>query len=225
MMVMWRTGLRVSEAADLQIGDCRLKDRNPVLRVRRGKGRRSRLVPVHDELAQALQVAIDFAPARAGARRSAKTRLFDVTRRTVGRWIEITVDRAVEAGALDADRQISPHTFRHSFARHVLANGVPINVLSRWLGTPLGRDDVRLPGAPSGPQGLDEGRGMTEAAWDLFIKALPHALFTVGLVALFKLDRLNAEWWTELCPARRTRQVRRQPFPSVCSEKKEGGVP
>ena len=35
---------------------------------------------------------------------------------------------------------------------------------------------------------------MTEAAWDLFIKALPHALFTVGLVALFKLDRLNAEW-------------------------------
>ena len=57
-----------------------------------------------------------------------------MTRRTVGRWIEIAVDRAVEVGALDADRQISPHTLRHSFARHVLANGVPINVLSRWLG-------------------------------------------------------------------------------------------
>ena len=52
MMVMWRAGLRVSEAVDLQIGDCRLKDRNPVLRVLRGKGRRSRLVPVHHELAQ-----------------------------------------------------------------------------------------------------------------------------------------------------------------------------
>ena len=26
------------------------------------------------------------------------------------------------------------HRFRHSFARHVLANGVPINVVSRWLG-------------------------------------------------------------------------------------------
>lgn len=39
MMVMWRTGLRVSEAVDLQIGDCRLKDRNPVLRVRRGRAR------------------------------------------------------------------------------------------------------------------------------------------------------------------------------------------
>ena len=75
-----------------------------------------------------------ISPAKAGTRRSAKRRLFDVTRRTVGRWIETAVDRAVEVGALDADRQISPHTFRHSFARHVLANGVPLNVLSRWLG-------------------------------------------------------------------------------------------
>ena len=29
---------------------------------------------------------------------------------------------------------ISTHTLRHSYARHLLMNGIPINYLSRWLG-------------------------------------------------------------------------------------------
>ena len=28
----------------------------------------------------------------------------------------------------------SDHTFRHSFTRHLLMHGIPINYLSRWLG-------------------------------------------------------------------------------------------
>ena len=33
-----------------------------------------------------------------------------------------------------AGRRIGTHTLRHSYARHLLMNGVPINALSRWLG-------------------------------------------------------------------------------------------
>ena len=31
-------------------------------------------------------------------------------------------------------RSVGTHTLRHSFARHMLLNGIPLNYLSRWLG-------------------------------------------------------------------------------------------
>ena len=40
----------------------------------------------------------------------------------------------MEAGAIPTGRRISSHTLRHSYARHLLVNRIPINYLSRWLG-------------------------------------------------------------------------------------------
>ena len=37
-------------------------------------------------------------------------------------------------GALATGRRVGTHTLRHSYARDLLLNGVPINYLSRWLG-------------------------------------------------------------------------------------------
>ena len=31
-------------------------------------------------------------------------------------------------------KRVGTHTLRHSYARHLLMNGIPINYLSRWLG-------------------------------------------------------------------------------------------
>ena len=42
--------------------------------------------------------------------------------------------RAEELGAIAPGKQVSTHTLRHSYARHLLMNGIPINYLSRWLG-------------------------------------------------------------------------------------------
>ena len=56
------------------------------------------------------------------------------TTRTAQNWVARAVNRAVEAGEFPMGRRISTHTFRHSYARHMLAYGIPINVLSRWLG-------------------------------------------------------------------------------------------
>ena len=39
-----------------------------------------------------------------------------------------------EMGAIAPGKRISTHTLRHSYARHLLMNGIPINYLSRWLG-------------------------------------------------------------------------------------------
>ena len=126
MLCMWRAGLRVSEALGLRTQDLSLDDEPPVLRVRRGKGRRQRIVPIHPELEQALRVAIQYGNLRG--------RMFDIGRSTAHNWIRSAANRAEELGVIEPGRKISSHVFRHSFARHALQNGVPINQLSLWLG-------------------------------------------------------------------------------------------
>lgn len=121
-LVCWRSGLRISEALSIRTADIT----HETLRVRRGKGGKDRLVPVHPELGAAFRSALAF-----GAKREL---LFDITRHTAWRWVKEAQERAVNAGVLMNGKRIGTHTLRHSFARHALASGVPINVLSRWLG-------------------------------------------------------------------------------------------
>ena len=54
MEIQWRAGLRISEALALEVADLHLAADPPVLRVRQGKGRKDRLVPIHSELLAAL---------------------------------------------------------------------------------------------------------------------------------------------------------------------------
>ena len=56
------------------------------------------------------------------------------SRSTADRWIRSAAARAEDLGAIPPGRRISSHTLRHSYARHLLVNGIPINYLSRWLG-------------------------------------------------------------------------------------------
>ena len=128
MLLQWRAGLRVSEALALVAADLSLDSDQPTIRVREGKGGSSRIVPVHPELQVALTAVLQFADVPKG------DGIVGVTRSTAWRWVQSAVDRAVELGALPDGRRVGTHTFRHSYARHLLLHGVPINFLSRWLG-------------------------------------------------------------------------------------------
>ena len=127
MLEQWRAGLRVSEALDLEVRDLSLDAAHPTIRVRAGKGGRSRLVPVHPELHAALTSALSYGSISRG-------RIIEAHPTTAWRWVQSAVKRAEELGALPAGKRIGTHTLRHSYARHYLLNGVPINYLSRWLG-------------------------------------------------------------------------------------------
>ena len=53
---------------------------------------------------------------------------------TAWRWVQAAVKRAEELGAIAPGKRVETRTLRHSYARHLLMNGIPINYLSRWLG-------------------------------------------------------------------------------------------
>ena len=50
ILLQWRAGLRLSEALNVAASDFSLDADMPALRVRMGKGGKSRIVPVHPEL-------------------------------------------------------------------------------------------------------------------------------------------------------------------------------
>ena len=127
MLEQWRAGLRISEALDLEVSDLSLDAENQTLRVRSGKGRRARVVPIHPELAAAFRLALSYGTVSDG-------RLVDVHRTMAWRWVQAAVRKAEELGAIPSGRRVGTHTLRHSYARHLLVHGIPINYLSRWLG-------------------------------------------------------------------------------------------
>lgn len=128
ILLQWRAGLRVSEAIALTVADLTLDGDTPTLRVRLGKGKKPRVVPVHPELAAALRLHIPYVRDREGGR------LIVANRSTAWRWVKQACVRATAMGQLAPGRRVGTHTLRHSAARHWLANAVPINFVQRWLG-------------------------------------------------------------------------------------------
>ena len=127
-LIEWRAGLRISEALALEARDLSLESDLPSIHVREGKGSKPRIVPVHPELHAALTSALQFGNI------GQVDRLVSASRSTSDRWIKAAAARAEELGAIPPGRHISNHTLRHSYARHLLMHGIPINYLSRWLG-------------------------------------------------------------------------------------------
>jgi len=80
MLIQWRAGLRISETLGLEVSDLALDTERPTLKVREGKGKKDRVVPVHPELAGAFRSMLAFGGPRKG-------RLFEVSRSTGWRWV------------------------------------------------------------------------------------------------------------------------------------------
>ena len=127
ILLQWRAGLRVSEALALEPRDLSLDTDRPTLRVRQGKGGKARVVPVHPELQAALIAVLNYADVGRG-------KIISASRSTAWRWVKQAAFGAEVYGRLSPGRRVGTHTFRHSYARHLLMHGTPINHLSRWLG-------------------------------------------------------------------------------------------
>ena len=155
MLTQWRAGLRVSEALALDVSDLSLDSDLPTLRVRSGKGRKARVVPVHPELAAAFRMALSYGNVGEG-------RLIEAHRSTAWRWVQAAVERAERLGAIAPGRRVGTHTLRHSYARHLLMHGVPDQLPLALAGALVDTDDAHLPGAGAGSDGKPGGGAVNE---------------------------------------------------------------
>lgn len=128
--LMYAAGLRVSELLQLRPGD--IDFQNQYLRTM-GKGKKERLVPFHDE---ALRKLIEYVEhARPVLVKQNHTETLFVNRNgnkmsRMGFW-KVLKKYALSAGI---KTKLSPHIMRHSYATHLLANGVDLRVLQEMLG-------------------------------------------------------------------------------------------
>ena len=100
MTEQWRAGLRVSGALALEVADLSLDADLPPIRVHSGKGRKSRIVPVHPELRAAFSMALAYGNVSEG-------RIIDVHRSTAWRWVQKAVERAEQLGAKPLGHEVA----------------------------------------------------------------------------------------------------------------------
>ncbi|MDD7010075.1 MAG: site-specific tyrosine recombinase [Candidatus Cryptobacteroides sp.] len=127
--LLYGCGLRVSELCGLRISHVYLNE--GFVRVV-GKGDKERLVPLGEPAADAFRAWLDIRPepAEAAYQDSAFLNLrgTPLSRVSVFKMIK---KQALLAGV---DKEISPHSFRHSFATHLIAGGADLRIVQEMLG-------------------------------------------------------------------------------------------
>ncbi len=127
---LYGTGLRVSELASLKLEDIQFDA--GYLRCL-GKGRKERVVPLGGAAATYLEKYLNEARAQLDRANQSEfvflsTRGQALSRKTIWQLIRRCTR---EAGIT---KNVSPHTLRHSFASHLLANNAPLRVIQEMLG-------------------------------------------------------------------------------------------
>ncbi len=127
--VLYGCGLRVSEAVSLQVSHVYLTE--GFVRIV-GKGNKERLVPLGEMAADAIRAYLPVRPEPSGPagddilflglRGAPLSRVF---------VFNLVKKQAMAAGV---HKEISPHTFRHSFATHLIENGADLRVVQEMLG-------------------------------------------------------------------------------------------
>ncbi|MCR5114946.1 MAG: site-specific tyrosine recombinase XerD [Bacteroidales bacterium] len=129
--VMYGCGLRVSEVVTLRLSELHFDE--SYIRVV-GKGDKERIVPIGLKAQQALTQYIE------GRRRQLKIKKgcadWVFLNRRGGQLSRVSMFNIVKALAREAGitKTISPHTFRHSFATHLVEGGADLRAVQEMLG-------------------------------------------------------------------------------------------
>jgi site-specific recombinase XerD len=124
LSVAYGAGLRVSEVANLKVSD--IDSGRMMLRVEQGKGQRDRDVMLSPQLLQLLREWWKAARPQVWLF-PGQNPINPVTARQLNRAVTAAKDLA------GISKRVSPHTLRHSFATHLLEQGVDIRVIQVLL--------------------------------------------------------------------------------------------
>jgi integrase/recombinase XerC len=129
--LLYGTGLRVSELCSLDVTDIdRSRHQTAMVLVRHGKGGKSRQVPIGGAADRAITA---YLPARASLGASTPALFVNgAGQRLTPRSVQRLVKRWTIAGGVHA--AATPHALRHSFATHLLDEGVDLRTIQDLLG-------------------------------------------------------------------------------------------
>ena len=127
---LYSCGLRVSELVHLKLSCCYFNDEYLMVE---GKGSKQRLVPVSKRAIHEIELWMDDRK-NLDIKKGNEDYVFlnrygsALTRSMVFRIVKL------QAGMAGITKNISPHTFRHSFATHLLEGGANLRVIQQMLG-------------------------------------------------------------------------------------------
>ena len=134
LLYMYNTGARVQEVADTRIAWLTL---TPPCKVELlGKGRKWRTCPLWDSTVQHVRQLAE----ERGLRPGQDAHLFvnrhghSLSRSGIANLIERYTNKAAGTTPGLQGQRVTPHTFRHTTAMHLLQSGVEVNVIRSWLG-------------------------------------------------------------------------------------------
>lgn len=129
--MLYGSGLRVSELVNLTLSG--LNFNYEFVRVT-GKGNKERLIPLSSEAIKQIQIYLSNYRTRLTIKRGDEDIVF--LNRRGGRLTRNMVFTIIKTIARDAgiSKNISPHTFRHSFATHLVENGADLRAVQEMLG-------------------------------------------------------------------------------------------
>ena len=129
--VLYGSGLRVSELVEMKLDDIYFEEE--FLKIT-GKGNKQRLVPIGSEALKQKNIYIKNHRKKVQPVRGFETHVFLNTRgKNLTRVMIFLIvkDLAAKAGIT---KKISPHTFRHSFATHLVEGGADLRAVQDMLG-------------------------------------------------------------------------------------------
>ncbi|MCD1624579.1 MAG: site-specific tyrosine recombinase XerD [Paracoccaceae bacterium] len=137
MELLYATGMRVSELVSLPVAAAR---GDPRMLLIMGKGGKERMVPLSPPAREAMTIWLSLRDASQDALRAkgkaASKYLFPSTGKqghlTRHMFYMLIKGMAVQAGISPA--KVTPHTLRHAFATHLLANGADLRAIQTLLG-------------------------------------------------------------------------------------------
>ncbi|MGZ3617794.1 MAG: tyrosine-type recombinase/integrase [Ktedonobacteraceae bacterium] len=127
LLLLYHTGLRAGELASLLLNDITIGERSGQVIVRRGKGNKTRRVPLN---AEARAVILEYLQIR----HSSEMLNFLIGQHGEPLSAHAIYDVVVKYGRLAGLDEVSPHTLRHTFARTLLVSGTSINDVADLLG-------------------------------------------------------------------------------------------
>lgn len=127
--ILYASGLRVSELISLKKSSFQKKDSENYFLLIKGKGNKERIVPLNKSAIDAIKKHLKNIKTETPWIFPSKKGNGHITRQGVGQMLKkLAVNTGIEI------ERVSPHVLRHSFASHLLNNGIDLRVLQELLG-------------------------------------------------------------------------------------------